>query len=109
MTSRKQKEKLLQQELVHSLLLSQKQKDFWLSKMIGLPEKVLDRILDFLKIKNNIINNYIDTVLQNDQAHLYLSELATILKLAKNEAFMIDESKEKEAAEFLLQDNLNQI
>ncbi len=108
MTSRKQKENLLEQEIIRTLLIPKSEKDFWLKKISILPEQNLDRLLAKLQSQNSVVDNFIATALENDHDHKYLTELKALqIKLQKS-GFQIEESTQHQAAESFLEDSLTQ-
>ncbi len=109
MSVREEKEKKLKEAVSRCLILDREDREFWLGHLSILPAVMLDEVLRIVEEKNAIIDRYIEEALKNDPDRKYLSELKMRIKKIKEQAFAMDEKKEKGEAEQDLSKLLNDL
>lgn len=109
MSNRKQKERLLKEEIERCILLPPEEKNFWLESAETLPDPMLDEVIRVVQEKNVVVDQYVEAALAEDKDRKYLSELKAKIKKMKAEAFEIEEKNEGENVEEILEQQLDDL
>ncbi len=91
------------------LLMSEEEKQYWLSKIDELPVPTLENVLRIIQNKNAIIDGYITQAIAADPEGEYLKTLKIKVKKIKKQAFNIEEKAENVEQEEQLDELLKKI
>ena len=104
--------KLLQKfktEVQRSLIMDADDKAYWLNAAASLDKAVIQSVFKLVKSKNDQIDGYIKTALENDANQEYLKELKTKIKEIKKNTLQVEEKATQPNAEELLESQLNKL
>lgn len=108
-TSRKQKEEQLTRALTRCLVISDEDKNFWLSQIPAMPEVMMDKVFESVEKENAVVGKYLEAALADDKDHKYLAELKDKINKIKQKAFAMEEAGQKGGAEEILKEELKNI
>lgn len=96
----------LRKEIEKSILIEDKEKTFWLEQIDVLPIESIERLLGYIKPKNDQVDEYIDTALAQDKNQEHLKQLKQDVAKIKKTYFKSAEGgqqkQEEEKGEELL-------
>ena len=96
-------------EVNRCLIITPEDKAYWLGAAGGLSAEVLESVFNLVKGKNDQIDGYIKTALDNDPEHKYLNELKTQIKDLKKNTMNVEEKAVQPDAEEDLESQLKNI
>ena len=109
MEDRAKKEEELKKALAHCVLLSSEDKRFWEENASNLPDQVLLNVINAVKKKNEMVDQYLEAALEKDSEHMYLKNLKAMIQKIQEEAFQMEEAGEKETLEETLKKQLEDL
>lgn len=89
--NRKEKEEKLKLLIEKSILMDEEDSDYWLGKMPGMPDVILDGVIAAIEKKNAIAEGYIKEELKNDKNGESLEGLRELVKSARTKAVAMEE------------------
>ena len=109
MEDRAKKEEELKKALAHCVLLTSEDKQFWEENASKLPDQVLINVINAVKKKNAMVDQYLEAALEKDDEHMYLKNLKAMIQKIQNDAFQMEEEGEKETLEETLKKQLEDL
>lgn len=109
MRNLKEKIQTAAKEIQRSLLMTVKDKKYWLAQLPTLPDFAIDSLLKSLEGKNKTIDQYMSAALAGDNGHQYLNQFKSKKEKILQRAFQIEEKAEGETAEEQLKKQIENI
>lgn len=101
--------KELEVQITKCLLISEDEKQNWLSKIDQLPITTIQNLLQIFQNKNSQMEDYVKTALINDPDQKILQSFKKEILTIKNTAFELEHSGESKKADVSLEKSLKQI
>lgn len=91
--------KQLLKEIERSILIEDEDKKYWLEQVETLPIDSIERLLGYIKPKNDKVDEYIDTALAQDKNQEHLKQLKRDVAQIKKTYFKAEEGGQKQQEE----------
>ena len=88
---RKQKEEKLKLLIAKSILIDEKDAEYWLAKLPTMPDEILDKGTAIIEKTNLLIEKYIKQELKNDQKGSSLEEMRELVNSIRKTAVSLEE------------------
>ncbi len=99
----------LKNALGKNILLSEKDKQFWLANAEKLPALLVESICAVVEEKNALMKKYIRAALKSDKEHALFAELKQKIKTIKKKSLQLAEKEQSPDADAMLRANLNKL
>lgn len=96
--------KKLAKEIRRSILLSEKDKNYWIGLIPSMPDVLVGIVYGMIRQKNDITDHYIEIAMAGKSGKKYLIELKTNIVNIKKRALEMDENAAQENNENILQE-----
>lgn len=99
----------LKSELEKSMLIDEPDRDFWLDSLPNLPIVTVQNLLEALRPKNQLVTEYINAALGQDENQEHLTALKNKIKSIKQNAFKVEEKSVSKSEEKTGEDLLEKL
>ncbi len=84
----------LGKEISRSILLTEKEKTFWLARLPSLPRTLMGIVLKMIRGRNKIVDRYIETALAGKDGRNAMADLKIRIVAIKRHAWEMEEAAE---------------